>query len=326
LSDRPFDPSVVFPEPSSFPPPRRRFHHQYWRHIALFLLTLVTTTYVGGCHYTNYRVGGGGVPAQLPSDFLPHGFWFSVTFLAILVAHELGHYLMCRYHNVDATLPFFLPVPLPITGTLGAFIRIREPFPNRRVLFDIGFGGPIAGFLVLVPFLFVGLSWSPPVPAPDPKQAGMIVMSMGEPLLYQIADRLVWGLRQSNWINIHPMAFAALLGQFVTALNLFPFGQFDGGHISYAALGRRSTIVSFVTAGAAVGLTFVSPNWYLIAGIMVVMLIVFGPRHPSMIHEDERLGVARQLLAIGAVLIFALCFTPSPLRFSELADVMTRAR
>jgi hypothetical protein len=149
---------------------------------------------------------------------------------------------------------------------------------------------------------------------------------MGEPLLYQIADRLVWGLRQTEWVNMHPMALAALLGQFVTALNLFPFGQFDGGHIAYAALGRRSTIVSMVTVMAAVGLTFVSPNWYLIAGIMVVMLLVLGPRHPSMIHEDEELGLGRRLLAASAVLVFILCFTPAPLRFSELADVLTTTR
>jgi membrane-associated protease RseP (regulator of RpoE activity) len=122
------------------------------------------------------------------------------------------------------------------------------------------------------------------------------------------------------------MALAALLGQFVTALNLFPFGQFDGGHISYAALGRRSSIVSLVTVVAAVGLTFISPNWYLVAGIMVVMLIVLGPRHPSMVHEDEELGPGRRLLAISAVVIFVLCFTPSPLRLTELAEVLTTAR
>jgi membrane-associated protease RseP (regulator of RpoE activity) len=325
LSDRPSDFPALPPETWSAAP-RQRFHDRYWRHIVLFLLTIVTTTYVGGCHYTSYRVvETGGVPAQLFSDFIPNGFWYSFTFLAILGSHELGHYLMCRYHNVDATLPFFLPAPLPITGTLGAFIRIREPFPNRRVLFDIGFAGPIAGFLVLIPFLFVGLAWSPPVAPPDPKESGIVIL-LGEPLLYQLADRIVWGMRQTDWINIHPMALAALLGQFVTALNLFPFGQFDGGHISYAALGRRSTIVSLVTVVAAVGLTFISPNWYLVAGIMVVMLIVLGPRHPSMIHEDEELGPGRRLLAISAVVIFVLCFTPSPLRLTELAEVLTTAR
>jgi membrane-associated protease RseP (regulator of RpoE activity) len=325
LSDRPSDFPALPPETWSAAP-RQRFHDRYWRHIVLFLLTIATTTYVGGCHYTSYRVvETGGVPAQLFSDFIPNGFWYSFTFLAILGSHELGHYLMCRYHNVDATLPFFLPAPLPITGTLGAFIRIREPFPNRRVLFDIGFAGPIAGFLVLIPFLFVGLAWSPPVEPPDPKESGIVIL-LGEPLLYQLADRIVWGMRQTDWINIHPMALAALLGQFVTALNLFPFGQFDGGHISYAALGRRSTIVSLVTVVAAVGLTFISPNWYLVAGIMVVMLIVLGPRHPSMIHEDEELGPGRRLLAISAVVIFVLCFTPSPLRLTELAEVLTTAR
>jgi membrane-associated protease RseP (regulator of RpoE activity) len=320
LSDRPLDSPVVSSETWSVPPPRRRFQHQYWRHALLFLLTLVTTTYVGGCHYAGYRVGAGGMPDLFFSDFIPNGFWYSLTLLTILGAHELGHYLMCRYHNVDATLPYFLPVPLPLTGTLGAFIRIREPFPSRRVLFDIGVAGPIAGFVMLVPFLFVGLSWSPPVPAPtDPKDLEFAV-SMGEPLLYRLVERLIWGVPPTDWVNLHPMASAAWLGQLVTALNLLPFGQFDGGHISYAVLGRHSTIVSLLTVAAAVGLTFMSANWYLVAGVMVLMLIVFGPRHPSVIHEKEELDAARLLIAIAAVVMFIVCFTPAPLQPYQLLE------
>lgn len=312
MSDFSLDSPVVSFEPWVPPRPRKRFQHRYWVHALLFLLTLVSTTSVGGCHYISYRVGGGGVPTLLFSDFIPNGLWYSLTILAILGAHELGHYLMCRYHQVDASLPYFLPIPLPLTGTLGAFIRIREPFPTRRVLFDIGVAGPVAGFVVLVPFLLVGVAWSHPIPAPtDPKQLELAI-SMGEPLLYRFVERVIWGIAQTGWINMHPMAFGAWFGLIATALNLMPFGQLDGGHIAYAALGRRSTIVSLVTVAVAVGLTFVSASWYLVTGMMLLMLLTLGPRHPSVIDEQEELDPARRLIAVAAAVILIVCFTPAP--------------
>ena len=159
----------------------------------------------------------------------------------ILGAHELGHYLACRYYQVDASLPFFIPMPLVLTGTLGAFIRIREPIPTKRMLFDIGIAGPLAGFVFAVPALFIGVAMSPVVRVPP----NLVGFDLGEPLLFRAATWLTWGPIANGYsVNLHPMAFAAWFGLLATALNLFPIGQLDGGHISYAVLGRRSTTVT----------------------------------------------------------------------------------
>ena len=155
---------------------------------------------------------------------------YSGTILAILGCHELGHYFACRYYDVDASLPVFLPVPPPfLTGTLGAFIRIRQPIPSKRMLFDIGIAGPIAGFLVAVPALFIGVAMSHVVRIPE-NTGGMV--ELGEPLLFKLASWMWWGTQPDGYsLNMHPVAFAAWFGLLATALNLFPIGQLDGGHI-----------------------------------------------------------------------------------------------
>ena len=172
------------------------------------------------------------------------GFWYSGTILAILAAHEIGHYFACRYYDVDASLPFFLPAAAArLTGTLGAFIRIREPIPTKRMLFDIGIAGPIAGFVVAVPALFIGIA----AVERRADAADCTGIWLGEPLLFKAAaDAALGPLPDGYSLDMHPMAFAAWFGLLATALNLFPIGQLDGGHISYAVLGRRS---SHVTAG-----------------------------------------------------------------------------
>ena len=149
------------------------------------------------------------------------GLWYSLTLLAILGAHELGHYMACRYYRISASLPYFLPIPFPLTGTAGAFIRIRQPITTKSALFDIGVAGPFAGFLVAVPALLLGLAMSSVTPLP----ADFVGMELGEPLLVQIAERLVWGdIPEHLSLNLHPMAFAAWIGLLVTALNLLPVG------------------------------------------------------------------------------------------------------
>jgi membrane-associated protease RseP (regulator of RpoE activity) len=168
----------------------QRFRHKYWLHALLLLVTLVTTTVVGGLHYASFISDFGArtfAANEVLSYIWPQGLWYSGTLLLILGAHEMGHYLACRYHQVDATLPYFLPAPLPLTGTIGAFIRIREAFPNRRILFDIGVAGPLAGFAVLLPTLFLGLGLSNIVKLP----ADFSGFSLGEPLLFRAAAAMV---------------------------------------------------------------------------------------------------------------------------------------
>ena len=296
------------------PEPPRRFQHVLWKHVLLFLLTLTTTTLVGANHYAAFLSEFS--PKHIPFDghLLLSGLWYSLTILGILGAHEMGHYLACRWYQVDATLPYFLPLPPPFfTGTLGAVIRIREAFPTKAVLFDIGVAGPIAGFLALVPALFLGLSLSNIVRAPAESPE---LIYLGEPLLFQWATRLVFGTVADGYtLNMHPIVFASWFGMLATALNLLPFGQLDGGHITYATLGRWSTPISIATVTTAMVMTFQASSWLVMTVMMVVMLLLFGPRHPKVIYEHEPIGRTRQVVAVLALIILILCFTPVPLRF-----------
>jgi membrane-associated protease RseP (regulator of RpoE activity) len=276
-----------------FEPPKR-FQHRYWIHIALFLATLASTTYVGRTE---------------PS--WTSGLWYSLPILIILTAHEFGHYIACRIHQVDATLPFYIPAPfLALTGTLGAVIKIREPFPNKRALFDIGVAGPVAGFVMLLPFLYWGVAHSTVI-AIDHSQGAF---ELGEPLLFKWFQHLAWGpLPPDTELTIHQTGFAAWFGMLATALNLMPFGQLDGGHISYAAFGRKARYVSMATLGVMLLLTAWSLSWISMAIMMAAMAFFLGFGHPHVIDEHEPLDPKRTLVAILALLIFIVCFTPVPI-------------
>jgi hypothetical protein len=303
----------VWPPAAAPPQPRQRIG----RHIVLFVLTVVMTTLVGGAHYAAFAndFGAGSLPDS-SAAFYASGLWYSLSILAILGAHEFGHYFACRYYRVDASLPYFLPAPFPLTGTLGAFIRIRQPIPGKRELFDIGIAGPIAGFLVAVPVLVLGMSLSRIVVLPEDTRN---IIELGEPLLFQAVAWVMFGAIPDGYsINMHPMGFAAWFGLLATALNLFPIGQLDGGHIAYAVLGRRSTFVTLATALALCGLSLLSSSWIVWTVLTVLMLIVFGPRHPRTADEHVPLDRTRLWLAAFAVVMFVLCFTPSPIEPYDL--------
>jgi membrane-associated protease RseP (regulator of RpoE activity) len=293
----------------------RKFRDRRWLHLTLFALTLLSTTLVGVDHYLGYASDFGRQPVAFTPGLIVHGFWYSTTILLILGAHELGHYLACRYYQVDASLPFFIPMPLVLTGTLGAFIRIREPIRTKRMLFDIGIAGPLAGFAFAVPALFAGIALSPVVRVPE----DLAGFHLGEPLLFRAATWVTWGSIADGYsVNLHPMAFAAWFGLLATALNLFPIGQLDGGHISYAVLGRRSTVVTLGAIGAAIGLTFFSMSWVVWTFLLIAMTLAMGPRHPRTIDEDIPLDRTRTWMAVLALLVFVLCFTPNPIEPTEL--------
>jgi membrane-associated protease RseP (regulator of RpoE activity) len=306
------------PTPAVVWQPRPKFQDRVALHVLLFALTIATTTLVGANWYASFLDDFRG-SNSLPMAFAPlliRGFWYSGTILAILGSHELGHYFACRYYDVDASLPFFIPVPILLTGTMGAFIRIREPIPQKRMLFDIGIAGPIAGFLVAVPALFLGIAMSHVTRLPDTFTG----YELGEPLLFKLASWAIWGTTPDGYsLNLHPMAFAAWFGLLATALNLFPIGQLDGGHISYAVLGSRtSTYVTFGTVAIAMVLAWFASSWIMWTALTVVMLIVFGPRHPRVFDEHVPLDRARLLLALFALVMFVLCFTPAPIRPMDL--------
>ena len=240
------------------------------------------------------------------------GLQYSLPILTILTAHEFGHYVACRYHNVDCTLPYYLPAPFVLTGTFGAVIRIREPFPSRKALFDIGVAGPIAGFVLVVPFLVAGMFLSTVAVVPP----GPATLYFGEPLLWKLVERLHFGVLENGAdVMFHPVSFAAWLGMLVTAVNLLPFGQMDGGHITHALIGRRSTWVSAATLALVVGLSlaFWTLNWAVLALIMSVMAWRFGLHHPPTLDELEPLDTPRRLVALFALVMFVICFTPVPI-------------
>ncbi|HEY3380360.1 MAG TPA: site-2 protease family protein [Vicinamibacterales bacterium] len=288
-----------------------------WVHIGLFLLTLGTTTLVGAGHYASFLADFRAVTVPGDWTLLLRGFWYSVTILAILGAHEFGHYFACRYYRVNASLPFFLPVPPPLlTGTLGAFIRIRQPIPSKRMLFDIGIAGPLAGFVVAVPALFIGLAMSHVAALPK-DQTGML--SLGEPLLFKAATWMLFGSVADGYsLNMHPVAFASWFGLLATALNLFPIGQLDGGHIAYAVLGRRSTQLTLAAVGVAIVLTFISWSWLVWTILMIVMLFILGPKHPPTIDEHVPLDRTRLILALVALAVFVVTFMSAPIQPLDL--------
>jgi len=237
--------------------------------------------------------------------FLQLGLSYSLCLLAILGAHEMGHYLTCRYYGVDASLPYFLPsLPFPI-GTFGAFIRIRDPIPNRRVLFDVGVSGPLAGFCVAVPVLIYGVATAQPVPMPS---SGTI--AIGDPLLVTLLSAWLSPAVPEGYTMIWcgPL-MAGWVGCLATALNLFPIGQLDGGHICYAVSARFHRVASWggLAGFFAMGL-LLFPGWLF----MTALLVIFTPRHPPLLDESPGLSRGRLLLAVVALVILILCVIPRP--------------
>jgi membrane-associated protease RseP (regulator of RpoE activity) len=305
------------------PVTRPRTRDRVWLHTVLLIATALTTTIAGVEHWLGFRAEFSDVSlAPLLHSMtwyrlVVQGAWYSMTIMLILGAHELGHYFACRYYGIDASLPFFIPLPpfFFMTGTLGAFIRIRQPIHTKRMLFDVGIAGPIAGFVFAVPALFIGLALSTVTRVP-PQFTGL---ELGEPLLYKLAAWLVWGPVPDGYsVNMHPMAFAAWFGLLATMLNLFPIGQLDGGHIAYTVLGRRSALLTRVMVVVVIGLTFVSWSWLLWSVLLVAMLFVFGVHHPPTLDDHVPLDPARKVLVAVALAIFILCFMPAPIQPLDL--------
>jgi len=291
------------------PQPRRA-----WVNVLCFLLTLCTTTLVGARMQYNF---GHNLPffdfdrdVNIFTFGLEHpqllwgGLPFSLTLLTILMAHELGHYLACVYYGVDATLPFFLPAPTPFTGTLGAFIRIRSAIYSKRILFDVGVAGPLAGFVFLVPALGVGLAFSKIIPGINHEGA----VQLGTPALLWLLQKAIFTGVPAADIYLHPVARAAWVGMFATSLNLLPVGQLDGGHIIYALLGRAHKWVTYIFLVALIPMGRFWSGWWFWA----VLLFFLARRHPPL-HDDTEIGTGRVQLGWVALAMFLLCFSLAPI-------------
>ncbi|MDZ7637612.1 MAG: site-2 protease family protein [Bryobacterales bacterium] len=281
-------------------------------HGLLFLLTIASASLVGAGFQASFDANQ---PAILldrdlayyeqvwrQPSLLWNGLTYSLTLLTILLAHEFGHYFACVYYRINASLPFFLPAPTFI-GTLGAFIRIRQPIGSRRELFDIGVAGPIAGFIFVIPALLIGVSLSKVIPGIG--HQGDLVFGT-PPLLHYVQMLLFPGVSERD-ILLHPMARAGLVGLLATALNLLPVGQLDGGHIVYAFLPRAHRWISRGFVFLLLPLGFLWEGWFFWAAL----LFIFGLKHPP-VYDLEDPGFPRRRVGLVALAIFLLCFTPTP--------------
>jgi len=242
-------------------------------------------------------VSGWRHPAQLLE-----GLPFSLSLLTILLAHEFGHFLTCVHYRIDASLPFFLPAPV-LTGTFGAFIRIRAPIYFRRMLFDVAVGGPLAGFVFLLPALAVGVAYSKVIPGIGSDGA----FQFGTPLLLRLMEMAIFPGAASSDIYLHPVARAAWVGVLATGWNLLPIGQLDGGHVLYSVAGNRHSALTWVFLGCLALLGIFFWKWWFLWMVM----LYFGRRHPP-VYDSEDLGPGRKKLAWLMLLLFVLCFTPAP--------------
>ena len=253
-----------------------------WIHILLFILTVVSTWLTGGPGY-------------------------SIAIMLILLGHELGHYFMSRRHGIRATLPYFLPFPFSPFGTFGAVIRMESATPSRKALFDTGVAGPLTSLILSIPAIVIGLKLSQVVPASQLKEG---TLRLADPLLFSFIQRLVIGQVPETYdVIIHPIGYAGWVGLFVTALNLLPIGQLDGGHIAYALFGRKSRMIFLIAiAVMAFIAVFYNPGWLF----LVILFILFGFRHPPPMDDLTPLDGRRKLLGAIAFLAFFLSFTPTP--------------
>lgn len=308
-------------------PPRPR----YWLHLLLLLATGFTTLVVGARMQFNFLHN---LPAFAAGDeYLPFfsvgwalshpsrlllGIPFSATLMTILLAHEMGHYVLCRYYGVRATLPFFIPAPTLI-GTLGAVIRIRGPIRSRAALFDIGIAGPIAGFVVAVGTLGVAMTLSKPVaPGMGPSEVRLgfpAIFYLVHDALRNVAPGHAIAALPLSRIYLHPTAVAAWVGMFATALNLLPSSQLDGGHIVYALAPRAHRVISWLTVILLVYLgRRLYVGWLVWAGLIIAMnVLTYGQQQAPMF---PRLPASRWLLGAVALMLLILTFTISPFQMS----------
>lgn len=283
-------------------------------HVFLFVTTIITTTITGAIFpYILQEADFSDILHLVTTSPIPiiNGLLFSFTLLVILGTHELGHYIACRYYGVNATLPYFIPVPPPLgVGTLGAFIKIQSPIYNKKALFDIGISGPLAGFIFAIPAAIVGIYYGHPV-------VSALSINFNNPLLFTLISKALGIHSELAW---NPIWFGCWIGMLATALNLLPVGQLDGGHVVYALFGKRghSVVALTITILQAVVayIAYVKFNWSGSFVYLIMLVVLFIKRHPQVLDEEEPIGFWRKFLGFVALLVFLLCFMPVPLRIN----------
>ena len=282
----------------------------YWLHIGLFLGTVASTMLVAGVDENAVELMSAGLVLPALRLIALRGWVFSASLLSILTAHEFGHYFTARYHRVPASLPYFIPFPFSLFGTLGAVIKMSPRMAPRRALFDIAAAGPLAGIVVALPLTYLGLTLSPLI-LKSAVPAGSL--SLGEPLLFKGLSWLAHGnVRENMDVILHPVAFAGWAGMFVTALNLLPIGQLDGGHVSHALFGARSRLVAFAMFGGLLGFSVWQREFTWVP--LMLFLLIFGIQHPPITDDGQPLGPVRQALGLLLGILFVTCFSLVPIK------------
>ncbi len=291
--------------PPAFTDPRPRL----WLHVGLLIATFLTATMAGSWIWEGTLDLDASWSALVDVSRLAHGVTYASLLLLILGAHEMGHYIACRYYGVPATLPFFIPGPPMLIGTLGAVIRIRGAIPSRRALFDIAAAGPIAGFLVALPLLILGIASATVLQVTKDLHG----LALGPPLSSWFLEHLLHG---DAALQVGSIYGAAWVGMLVTSMNLFPVGQLDGGHAVFAISPRRHRVISWTTIGGLAVLVVAqsvadrTPSAY---SLWLLILLALRDRHPRLVDESEPLGPGRLAVAVALAVIFVLSFIPSPL-------------
>ena len=282
-----------------------------WLNLILLIATIFTTILAGSVLWGGTFDSGGMLETE---NLLNGALYFALPLMLILGIHELAHYYAAKRHGIAASLPFFIPIPPPfILGTMGAFISIREPIPNKKALLDIGVAGPIAGFLVAIPVVIAGLMMSGSI---SPTEVQTVsegnTVHIGSSLLFESFRML---LPLPNSLVLHPLAFAGWVGLFVTALNLLPAGQLDGGHIFRALLGNKARYASYMAFGLmiALGLFTAYTGWLLFA----LLIMFLGIRHPPPLNDVTGLNSKRKILGLAAAAMLVLCFVPVPMSVEQ---------
>ena len=313
-----------------FLPAARR--ERWWLHLVLFLVTLGSTVVAGALLAGRQPVAFAALPLldgwwlplpiALELGALKAGLPFGLTLVAILALHESGHYFAARHHSISVTPPYFIPFPpyFSVIGTLGAFIRLRSPVLNRGALLDVGVAGPLLSFAASLPPLLWGLMHSRVVAVPPGLPSDYLVrfaseqLWLGGSIAFSAMARVVIGpLGSGEILALHPVAFAGWIGLFVTALNLLPISQLDGGHILYALLGRRQTLLAWPFFAALIPLGFLWPGWW----VWAVLVFAIGRgrvRHPPVFDEKRDLSGARVVWGLATAVILLVCFVPVPFR------------
>jgi membrane-associated protease RseP (regulator of RpoE activity) len=285
--------------------PESKKRKSVWVNIILLVATIFTTTLAGALQWID--IDQVDWINMISFTYLWQGFiFFSVPLLLILGVHEMGHYYASKKHHVDASLPYFIPLPPPfLLGTFGALISTREPIPDRKALLDIGIAGPLCGFLVAIPISLIGffLMQQHPLVVPSTTETNMVLLS---PLLLQWMSSLF--SIPENAI-IHPTMFAGWVGIFLTAVNLLPAGQLDGGHVARAILKEKHKYISWVVVIVLVALSFFYTGWLMFA---IIILLFIGTQHQPPLNEITRLDTKRKLLGLIILIIFILSFAPIP--------------